>query len=139
MSSWPDYVNRLMAHDGVAEVAIVGQECKTIWAASENSNLGKIKAEQVASLLGNLNNLQTNGVTLGDQKYTFVRKEEDDSIPGGWSWLTLSSKNENKTSVIVQKTCKVLIIMESKTNQTKGTQLLGYVVATVEHLKSCGY
>ncbi|XP_020373222.1 profilin-2-like [Rhincodon typus] len=139
MSGWPEYVKTLMGYSDVAEVAIIGQECKTVWAASENSNLGKIKSEQVTSLLGNINNLQTTGVTLGDKKYTFVRQEEDDSIPGGWSWLTLSAKTEDRTSAIVQKTCRTLIIMESKNSVTKGTNLLCYVAPTVAHLKQSGY
>ncbi|XP_060710626.1 profilin-1-like [Hemiscyllium ocellatum] len=132
--TWMDYVDSLMAKSGVADVAIVGLVCKSVWAATVNGNFSKITSQQVGALLGDLSTLQQCGIQLGDKKYTFVVAEYEQSCGNDWKWLTISAKGDTKVSAVVHKTVTALLFIEAANIELKGPQLLECLQCTVNHL-----
>ena len=128
------YVNTLMNATGVADVAIIGIACKSIWAATENGNFNNITCAQVTALLGDLQVLQQNGLGLGNKKYTFVTAECEQNSANEWKWITISAKGDLKVSAVIHRTQTALILIEAANTDLKGPQLLDNLQQTVTHL-----
>ncbi|KAL7374708.1 hypothetical protein ABVT39_005878 [Epinephelus coioides] len=135
--SWDSYVNTLMAHELIEEVAIwgktPGQESQ--WAATPG--LSNISVAEIKRLAGDSSALRCCGPHVGGMKCMFIRDNSDDPQVLSMDLKSVKDEQGNSHSVCVG-VCKTAFVIVKGTPASNGGTLAEALFKTIKYLKDSG-
>ncbi|XP_029938271.1 profilin-2 isoform X1 [Salarias fasciatus] len=138
--SWQVYVDNLMVDGCCQDSAIVGYtDAKYVWASCTGGTFASITPQEIDLLTGkDREGFFTNGLTLGNKKYSVIR--DSLLVEGDWTMdiRTKSQGGEPTYNVSVGRAAKVLVFVMGKEG-VHGGQLNKKVHDMADYLRKTGY